>query len=55
MWTGYGANPASYSMGSGVSFLGVKWPGHEVDYSPQSNMGVKNDWLYMSETPCMPS
>jgi hypothetical protein len=30
---------------------GVKWPGHEADYSPPSSAEVKNAWHYMSTLP----
>ena len=32
--TGFGAHPASYSMGNRVSFPGVKRPKREADHSP---------------------
>ena len=38
--TGPGAQPASYTMGTG-SFLGVKRPRRGVDYPPPSNAEVK--------------
>jgi len=37
------AHPASYSMGAGGSFSGVKRPGRETDCSPPSSAEVKND------------
>jgi hypothetical protein len=40
--TGYGAYPASYTMGSWGCFPGVKWQGHEADHSLSSNAEVKN-------------
>jgi hypothetical protein len=46
--TGYGAQPASYPMGTGVSFSGVKRPGCEADHSPPSSAEVKNAWSYTS-------
>jgi hypothetical protein len=38
---GSGAHPASYPMGTGVSFHGVKRPGREADHLPPSNAEVK--------------
>ena len=38
--TGSGANPASYTMGTG-SFPGVKRPGRGVDHPPQPSDEVK--------------
>jgi hypothetical protein len=32
----------------GALSLGVKWLGHEADYSPQSSAVVKNAWSYTS-------
>jgi hypothetical protein len=40
--TGSGAHSASYTMGTGVVSLGVKWLGHEADHSPPSSTQVKN-------------
>jgi hypothetical protein len=42
---GSGAYPASYQMGS---FLRVKRPGREADYSPPTSAEVKNAWSYTS-------
>jgi hypothetical protein len=42
VWTGFGAHPASYSMGTGGSFPGVKRLGREADRSPPSSAKVKN-------------
>jgi hypothetical protein len=36
-----GAHPASYPMGTRGSFLGVKRPGREPDFSPVSSAEVK--------------
>jgi len=33
------------------SFLGVKWPGHEVDPSPPSSTEVKNKWHHTFSHP----
>jgi hypothetical protein len=38
-------------MGTGGSFPGVKWPGHEADHSPPNNAEVqkiKKMWIYIS-------
>jgi hypothetical protein len=42
--TGSGAHPASYPMGTGRSFSGVKQLGYEADHSPPSSAEVKNVW-----------
>jgi hypothetical protein len=51
---GSGAHPASYPMGTGSSFPGVKRPGREADHSPSSSTEVK-EWvelyLHSSNTP----
>jgi hypothetical protein len=50
--TGYGAQPASSSMSTGLFFfLGVKRPGHEFDHIPPSAAEVKNEWSYTSAPP----
>jgi hypothetical protein len=42
--TGSGAHPASYPMGTGVSFPGGKArPGRDADHSPPSSAEVKNE------------
>jgi hypothetical protein len=41
--TDFGARPASCLMGTGGSFLGVKWQGLEADHSPPSSVKVKKD------------
>jgi hypothetical protein len=46
--TGSGAHSASYPMGTGAVFLGVKRPGHEADHSPPSSAEVKNVWSLTS-------
>jgi len=51
-----GANPASYTMGTG-SFLGVKQPGHGVGHPPTSSTEVKETvelYLYSSTGPSWP-
>jgi hypothetical protein len=40
--TGYGAHPASYSMGTGDYSPRVKCPGREDQHSPPSSAEVKN-------------
>jgi hypothetical protein len=42
------AHPASYQMGTGGSFPGVKAEGREADHSPPSSAEVKNAWSYTS-------
>jgi len=37
---GPGAQPASYTMGTG-SFLGVEWPEHGDEHTPPSSAEVK--------------
>jgi hypothetical protein len=39
--TGSGSHPASYPMGTGALFLGIKRPGTEADHSPPSSAEVK--------------
>jgi hypothetical protein len=41
--TGSGAYPASYAMGTGDLFPGVKLPGREAIHSPPASAEVKND------------
>jgi hypothetical protein len=42
--TGSGAYPASYPVGTGGDFPGVRRPGRETDHSPRSSAEVnKND------------
>jgi hypothetical protein len=48
---GSGAHPASYPMGTGGSFPGVKRPGRRADHSPPSSAEVKNAWSYTSTHP----
>jgi hypothetical protein len=42
-------------MGTGSSFLGVKWPGHEADHSPPSSAKVKGCMELYLHSPSMPS
>jgi hypothetical protein len=46
--TGSGAHPASYPIGTGDSFPGVKRPGREADYSLPTRADVKTTWIYTS-------
>jgi hypothetical protein len=50
-WGSGGIAPASYPMGTGGSFPGVKRPGREADHSPPSSAEVKNSWSYTSTPP----
>jgi hypothetical protein len=52
---GSGTRPASYPMGSWGSFLGVKRPGHEADYSLPSTTEVKECVELYLHSPNMPS
>jgi hypothetical protein len=47
LWT----HPASYPMGIGGSYTGLKRPGSEADHSPPSRAEVKNTWSYNSTPP----
>jgi hypothetical protein len=49
--TGSGTHPASYSIGTRVSFPGVRRPGRESDHSPPSSAEVRNEWNYTSPPP----
>jgi len=49
--TGSGAHPASYPVGTGVSFPGVKQPGCEADHSPPSSAEVQIEWSNTSTPP----
>jgi len=42
--TASGAYPASCSVGTSESFLGVKWPEREGDCTPPASAQVKNGW-----------
>jgi hypothetical protein len=48
---GSGIHPASYPMGTGDSFPGVKRLGREANHSPQSSAEFKNTWTYTSTPP----
>jgi hypothetical protein len=43
-----GANPASYSIGTGDASPRAEQLGYEVDYKPLLSAHVKNDWNYIS-------
>jgi hypothetical protein len=49
--TGSGAHPASYPMGTGGSFPGVKRQGREADHSPPTSAEVKKMWIYTYTPP----
>jgi hypothetical protein len=42
--TGSGAHPASYPMGTGALFTGIKRPGLGAEHLPPSSADVKNAW-----------
>jgi len=42
--TGSGAHSASCTMGTGISYPGVKRLGREADHLPPSSAEVKNVW-----------
>jgi hypothetical protein len=46
--TGCRAQPASYPVGTGGSFPGVKRPVREADHSHPSSAKVENVWSYTS-------
>jgi len=48
--TGPGAQPASYTMGTG-SFQGVKWPGRGVDHSAHLAPRLKKEQSYITTPP----
>lgn len=48
---GSGVHPASYLVGTGGSFSGVKQPGREADHSPPSSAEAKKTWIYTSTPP----
>jgi hypothetical protein len=49
--TGYVARPASYPVGSGGCFPGLKRQGLEVDHSPPVSAEVKTIWIYTFTPP----
>jgi hypothetical protein len=44
-------HPIYYTMRTRGSFLGIKRPGREVNYSPPSSSEFKNAWNYTSALP----
>lgn len=46
--------PASYSVGPGLFFWGVKCPGREINLSLPSRATVKNEWSYVSSLYMLP-
>jgi hypothetical protein len=51
VYTGCGAHPASYPMGTEVLSPRVKQPGREGDHSPPTSAEIKKTWLYTSTPP----
>jgi hypothetical protein len=51
--TDFGANPASYSVGTGVPFPRVKRPRSEAYHSAPHSAEVKNGWSYTSAPVCL--
>jgi hypothetical protein len=49
--TGSGAHSASYPMGIGGSFSGIKRHWREADHSPPASAEVKKMWIYTSTPP----
>jgi hypothetical protein len=49
--TSSGAYPTFCSVGTGVSFPGVKWLGSKADLSTPSSAEVKNEWRYTFTPP----
>ena len=49
--TGYGAQAASCSTGTGCSYSWVTRPGHEIDHSTLSSAEVKNGGSYAATPP----
>ena len=46
-----GVRPASCTMGSGVLYRGVKWPGRGVDHRQPFGPEVKKEYSYNSTLP----
>jgi hypothetical protein len=44
-------NVTCFSLGTGVYFLGVKWPQLEADHSPPFGGEVKDKWSETSNPP----
>ena len=54
--TGSGSYPASYSMGAGSSFPGMKWSSCEAEANrPPSCAKLANKWSYTSILPTAPA
>jgi hypothetical protein len=51
VYTCSGAHLASYPMGPGAIFSGVKRPASEADHSPPRSGEVQKMWIYMLITP----
>jgi hypothetical protein len=49
--TGYEAQTAPYSVGTGTLSPGVKQPGHEADRTPPSSARITIEWGYTSSPP----
>jgi hypothetical protein len=49
--TDSGAHPASYTVCTGGSFPGIKWPKYEAEHSLPTSAEVKNTWIYTSTPP----
>jgi hypothetical protein len=49
--TGSGTHPASYPMGTGVIFPGVKRSVREADHSAPTSAEIKKTWSYTSIPP----
>jgi hypothetical protein len=54
VYTGSGAHPASYLMGTRGTFPRDKAAGREADHWLQSSVEVKNAWNYTSTLPIRP-
>lgn len=52
MWPCRRVHPASYFWIQGVISPSVKRPEREADHSPSSNYKVKNQWTFISASPC---
>jgi hypothetical protein len=49
--TGPGGQYVSYSVGTKISFSGIKWPMREINISPPYSAEVRNKWSYISTPP----
>ena len=52
--TGFGAQPAAYSIGTRGSVAWIKQPGRDVGHSPSSSAEVKKKWSYTSTSSISP-